>query len=205
MHLPRRVLAASALAAAALTTATGCTATNPQQTAEPYSPGAAAATTLGTVHVAGLFVASAGEGPAALVARIVNTGTDAATVEISDQGSSGLSGSFDVDPASTLDVGPTGEDGPEVDSLDSPPGTVLEMTIATGGRSTTVAVPVLDGTLEQYAPYVPTAAPSSSPSTTPTPEVTSSPSATGTRTGSPSPSRSASASPSGTASASATG
>ena len=193
MHLTRRALAVSAMALAALATASGCTATNAQQTAEPYSPGAAAATTVGAVHVAGLFVATDGEGPAALVARIVNSGDDAASVEISDEGDSGLRGSFTVEPSATLEVGPGGEQV-RVPDLAAAPGQVLQMSISTGGSSTTLAVPVLDGTLEPYAAYVPTATPTSSP----TASVTSSPTATGTRTGSPtasgSPSESSSAS-----------
>lgn len=193
MHLTRRALAVSAMALTALATATGCTATNAQQTAEPYSPGAAAATTVGAVHVAGLFVATDGDGPAALVARIVNSGDDAASVEIADEGDSGLRGSFTVEPSTTLDVGPGGEQV-RVPDLAATPGQVLQMSISTGGSSTTLAVPVLDGTLEPYAAYVPTATPTASP----TASVTSSPTATGTRTGSPSGSPSSSAAPSRT-------
>lgn len=198
MHLTRRALAVSAMALAALATASGCTATNAQQTAEPYSPGAAAATTVGSVHVAGLFVATAGDGPAALVARIVNSGNGPASVEISDQGGSGLSGSFTVDPSATLEVGPGGQQV-RVEDLDATPGQVLQMTVDADGSSTTLAVPVLDGTLEQYAQYVPTATPTSSP----TAAVTSSPTASGTRTGSPTASASSSAPRTTSASASA--
>lgn len=197
MHLTRRALAVSAMALAALATASGCTATNAQQTAEPYSPGAAAATTVGAVHVAGLFVATDGEGPAALVARIVNSGDDAASVEIADEGGSGLRGSFTVDPSATLEVGPGGEQV-RVPDLEATPGQVLQMSISTGGSSTTLAVPVLDGTLEPYAAYVPTATPTASP----TASVTSSPTATGPRTGSPT--GSPSGTPSATSSASRT-
>ncbi|PWJ51744.1 hypothetical protein SAMN06264364_12022 [Quadrisphaera granulorum] len=214
MHLPRRALAASALALASLTTATGCTATNAQQTAEVYNPGAAAAATLGTVHVAGLFVATDGEGPASLVARIVNSGTEAVSVAIADaSGSTGLTGTFTVDPASTYDVGPSGDDSVTVPSLDALPGQVVTMKVTAGSESTELAVPVLDGTLEQYAQYVPTATPTQtvapsptqepSASQSPTTRVTGSPSATGPRTGSPAPSSSAprTASPSPTESA----
>lgn len=197
MHLTRRALAVSAMALAALATASGCTATNAQQTAEPYSPGAAAATTVGAVHVAGLFVATDGEGPAALVARIVNSGDDAASVEIADEGGSGLRGSFTVDPSATLEVGP-GDEQVRVPDLEATPGQVLQMSISTGGSSTTLAVPVLDGTLEPYAAYVPTATPTASP----TASVTSSPTATGPRTGSPT--GSPSGTPSATSSASRT-
>lgn len=199
MHLTRRALAVSAMALAALATASGCTATNAQQTAEPYSPGAAAATTVGAVHVAGLFVATDGEGPAALVARIVNSGDDAASVEIADEGGSGLRGSFTVDPSATLEVGPGGEQV-RVPDLEATPGQVLQMSISTGGSSTTLAVPVLDGTLEPYAAYVPTATPT--PTASPTASVTSSPTATGPRTGSPT--GSPSGTPSATSSASRT-
>jgi len=195
VHLTRRALAVSAMALSALATASGCTATNAQQTAEPYSPGAAAATTVGAVHVAGLFVATDGEGPAALVARIVNSGDGAASVEIADEGGSGLRGSFTVEPATTLEVGPGGEQV-RVPDLEATPGQVLQMSVSTGDSSTTLAVPVLDGTLEPYAAYVPTATPTASP----TASVTSSPTATGTRTGSPT----GSPSPSATSSASRT-
>ncbi|MBC3760524.1 hypothetical protein ACUN7V_03950 [Quadrisphaera oryzae] len=202
MHLPRRALAASALALASLTAATGCTYTNAQQTAQSYAPGAAAAVSLGTVHVAGLFVAADGEGPASLVARIVNSGSDAVSVQIAGTGdASALSGTFEVQPASTYDVGPAGERTVTTSSLATPPGQVVTMKVTAGSDSADLAVPVLDGTLEQYAQYVPTPTPTSSP----TPLVTGSPSATGTRTGSPSASASSGRSATGAASETSSG
>ncbi|TXR56195.1 hypothetical protein [Quadrisphaera setariae] len=216
MHLPRRALAASALALASLTAATGCTYTNAQQTAASYAPGAAAAVSLGTVHVAGLFVATSGEGaPASLVARIVNSGNDPVSVRIAGTGeSSSLSGTFQVQPATTYDVGPAGEQTVTASSFSTPPGQVVTMEVTADGDTQQLAVPVLDGTLEQYAQYVPTATPTTTPtgspsgepsaSGSPTPRVTGSPSATGPRTGSPSTSptsaRSATAAPDGEAS-----
>lgn len=206
MHLTRRALAASALALASLTAATGCTYTNAQQTAASYAPGAAAAVSLGTVHVAGLFVATDGEGPASLVARIVNSGDDPVSVQIAGTGdSSSLSGTFDVEPATTYEVGPAGEQTVTASSFSTPPGQVVTMRVTAGSDSQELAVPVLDGTLEQYAQYVPTPTPTSSP----TPLVTGSPSATGTRTGSPSASgtsaRSATGAPGGDSSKTASG
>jgi hypothetical protein len=206
VHLTRRALAASALALASLTAATGCTYTNAQQTAASYAPGAAAAVSLGTVHVAGLFVATDGEGPASLVARIVNSGDDPVSVQIAGTGdSSSLSGTFEVEPATTYEVGPAGEQTVTASSFSTPPGQVVTMTVTAGSDSADLAVPVLDGTLEQYAQYVPTPTPTSSP----TPLVTGSPSATGTRTGSPSASgtsaRSATGAPEGDSSETASG
>ncbi|TNM59299.1 hypothetical protein FHN55_21435 [Streptomyces sp. NP160] len=206
MHLTRRALAASALALASLTAATGCTYTNAQQTAESYAPGAAAAVTLGTVHVAGLFVATDDEGLASLVARIVNSGDDAVDVQIDGTGdASSLSGTFAVQPATTYDVGPAGEQQVQSSSFGTPAGQVVTMRVSAGGDTQELAVPVLDGTLEQYAQYVPTPTPTSSP----TPLVTGSPSATGTRTGSPSASgtsaRSATGAPEGDSSETASG
>lgn len=206
MPLTRRALAASALALASLTAATGCTYTNAQSTAASYAPGATAAVSLGTVHVAGLFVATDGEGAAALVARIVNSGDDAVDVEIAGtEDASTLSGTFQVEPATTFDVGPAGEQQVRSTAFDVPPGQVVTMTVSAGGETSDLAVPVLDGTLEQYAQYVPTPTPTSSP----TPLVTGSPSATGTRTGSPSASgtdaRSATGAPEGDSSETASG
>ncbi|MGQ7295174.1 hypothetical protein [Quadrisphaera sp. KR29] len=206
MHLTRRALAASALALASLTAATGCTATNRQQTLDTYAPGAVASTSLGTVHVGGLFVAADGEGAAALVARIVNQGDDPVSVEISDQdGGSGLQGTFDVEPGTTYDVGPGGDDSVTASSFDQPPGQVITMRVSAGGQDRDLAVPVLDGTLEQFAQYVPTPTPTASP----TPRDTGEPSATGTRTGSPSASgtdaRSATGAPEGDSSETASG
>ncbi|MEH3078603.1 MAG: hypothetical protein PGN11_18390 [Quadrisphaera sp.] len=164
MHLPRRALAASALALASLTAATGCTYTNAQQTAASYAPGAAAAVSLGTVHVAGLFVATGGEGPASLVARIVNSGDDAVSVKIAGTGdASSLSGTFQVQPATTYDVGPAGEQTVTASSFSTPPGQVITMEVTAAGDTQQLAVPVLDGTLEQYAQYVPTATPTTTP------------------------------------------
>ena len=162
----QRALRAAALAAAALVLS-GCTYLNAQTTQEPYVPTDGQAVSLGDVRVAQLLVVSEEEGqPGRVVARIVNATPDEQRVTISGEG---LDETVTVPPQETVAVGEPGD--PEavdvvIDAVSGRPGQLVTLTLARegeGGETVEVGVPVLDGSLEQYAPYLPSAEPTTTP------------------------------------------
>ena len=131
----------------------GCSATNPATTTRDYAASDGVDVTLGDLDLGNLMVLAAEEGaPGTVLGSVTNTGGDSTTVQL------GL-----ADDATSLEVG-AGETvllGPEQEPVDLAavpvaPGALVELTVASeADGTTTVRVPVLDGTLEQYADLVP--------------------------------------------------
>ena len=162
----QRAVRAAAVLAASLVLS-GCTYLNPQTTQDPYVPTDGQAVSLGEVRVASLLIVSEAEGePGRLVARVVNGTAEEQRVTITGEG---LDESVTVPPQATVAIGEPGDpDALDVviDAVSERPGQLVELTIVRegeGGETLEVGVPVLDGSLEQYAPYLPTAEPTTTP------------------------------------------
>lgn len=145
------VVGAVALVAAAVLS--GCSATNPITTEMAYAASDGVRATLGDLTAENLLlVAAAADTPGALQGALTNRGDDDLEVELELDGDVAL---VPVPAGETVLLG--GEDGEEV-VLDTPgePGSTVEMTLTTDAAgSETVPVPVLDGTLPEYADLVP--------------------------------------------------
>lgn len=152
-----RSVAAAALALAGLTVA-GCSALSPITTSSPYNASDGVRVELGSSFTAeNLLVISAAKGrPGALVGGLTNHRADAVRVTLAAQGAG--TATVRVPAGATVLLGSASDDPIELDTVSVPPGAVLPMTISTpDGGSQTVSVPVLDGTLPQYADLVPSA------------------------------------------------
>jgi hypothetical protein len=145
------VVGAVALVAAAVLS--GCSATNPITTEMAYAASDGVRATLGDLTAENLLlVAAAADTPGALQGALTNRGDEDLEVELDLDGDIAL---VPVAAGETVLLG--GEDGEEV-VLDTPgePGSTVEMTLTTDAAgSETVPVPVLDGTLPEYADLVP--------------------------------------------------
>jgi hypothetical protein len=153
------VVGAVVLAAGALLS--GCSATNPITTSMAYAASDGVRTTLGELTAENLMlVAAAADGPAALQGALANNGDETLTVEIS-LGST--TERVRVGGHETVLIG--GERGEDlVFTTPVGPGAIAEMTLATDAAGeTTAPVPVLDGTLPEYADLVPEPEPTASP------------------------------------------
>ncbi|NUU18876.1 hypothetical protein HP550_16610 [Cellulomonas humilata] len=165
MTSPRpRTLRATALAAglavAGLVLA-GCSATNPMTTEDQYSASDGVRVTLGDVRASNLLVLSAAEGDVgSLQGGLVNESSEDRTVTLAvgDEQTT-----VELGPKETvlLGAGRAQEEGfAEVTfpAIEVPPGGLLPITVSTPeAGSVDVQVPVLDGTLPEYASAVPTA------------------------------------------------
>jgi len=144
---------AVSVALASAATLSACTNT---QTDKPYQPSDGIDVVVGDVKGINLLVLSGAKGdPGRLLGSFYNSGSDSATVTVGPEGVSAATVS--VDPSSTTQLGTEGTDDVVFDTTDVAPGAVLPVTVGVGDASETVSVPVLDGTLPEYATLVPTA------------------------------------------------
>lgn len=143
-----------ALAALAIA---GTVACSPIQTAEPYNASDGVRVQLGSSLTAeNLLIISAAAGePGALIGGLTNRSGDDVRVTLAATGTDDVT--VQVKAGVTVLLG-SEDDAPLVlGSVGVAPGAVLPMTISTpAGGSQQVSVPVLDGSLSEYADLVPT-------------------------------------------------
>ncbi|WP_208012559.1 hypothetical protein [Cellulomonas shaoxiangyii] len=175
-----RRLTALALASAAVLA--GCSATNQITTISDYPPSDGVAITVDEVRALNLLVVTEAEGaPGLLVGALSNTSGEDTTVTLTVEGGEAVE--VDVPSAGTVLMGGTDAPGRyrtaevPVAAVAAPPGGMTSVTISTpAGGSSSVSVPVLDGTLAEYAPLLEqlgaTPAPSGTPAPSPTPGET---------------------------------
>ncbi|MFC0644398.1 hypothetical protein [Cellulomonas phragmiteti] len=156
---PSRAAVAGLVAAAALAL-TGCSATNPITTLGEYDASDGAGVSVGGVRALNLLVVSAGEGePGALSGALTNRSADDEEVTLTVAGGEPVE--IAVAGGSSVLLGVT--DGPAryattdvpVAAVDTAPGGLTSVTITTsGGGTVELRIPVLDGTLPEYAPLL---------------------------------------------------
>ena len=176
----RRIVAlATGLTVAGLALA-GCSATNTIQSEKQYSASDGVRATIGDVRAVNLLVIASAHGkPGILTGGLVNDGADEQKVTITVGGADPVT--LPLASHQTLILGPNKDQDQapvNIAAVDTRPGGTTTTQIKTGtGGSTQLEVPVLDGSLPEYATLVPThAAAAASPSPTPTATPSPSPS-----------------------------
>lgn len=169
-HRARAAVAAAGLAAGLVLA--GCSATNPIQTQDQYDASDGVSVTLGDVRAANLMILTTGEGQEGVLhGALTNRGKEPVTVTVTfaEPGEGAATPTAD---AQTVDVpaggtvlltgaAATEDDDRTVDvrvgRTPAAPGDVAVVGVAvdTAGAET-IEVPVLDGTLPDYASAVPT-------------------------------------------------
>lgn len=153
--LAPRLVAAVALSAAVVLGTTGCTFMTHQATTIEYpaSDGVNVATTGGDVVVRNAFIIADEDGTAGnLVAAFINEGDKSATLDIDVAGEQL---SFRVPAGERVSLG-ADEEPLLIENLGVKPGATVEVLFVSGdGDVEPVHVPVLDGTLPEYADLVP--------------------------------------------------
>ncbi|WP_426594294.1 hypothetical protein ACPPVS_01975 [Cellulomonas sp. McL0617] len=158
----RRLRAATGLAVAGLAAAltlTGCSATNQMTTEKEYNSSDGVGAHVGDIKAINFLIASAAKGePGALLGALENSGSSDQSVTITlgtdDQ-------SVHVPAGQTVLLGaPGGNTDTDTtitfDSIPEPPGAVVPVTVATrDAGSVSLDVPVVDGTLPEYAGSIP--------------------------------------------------
>ncbi|MFV0286712.1 MAG: hypothetical protein ACK5IM_10070 [Demequina sp.] len=147
LTVPAR-LAAASLAAVALA---GCSYVNPITTHKNYSASDGTQLVVGDVSALNLIVLTAAEGsPATLIGTLVNDTDEDIAVEVSIDGET--STSLTVEADSTLKLGPQDGDAEVSGSATAAPGSIVVVGFTANlSEVDSVDVPVLDGTLPEYA------------------------------------------------------
>lgn len=141
----------------------GCTSTNPVQTETKYQSSDGVDIDVANLELRNILIISPGQGDAGvLLGSVINSGDAVATVDIE-----GADGSFsarvEAPAGEPVRLGP--DDGGtvvEIASTPAAPGEFVQVTVRSDGESAEDAIPVLDGSLEQYRPYLPAGASDSS-------------------------------------------
>lgn len=156
----RRPALAAALSGIVAVLAAGCTAFQPPTTSIPYNASDGVRVTVDDeVRADNLLVLAAAQGaPGTLLGALTNAGQDDSRVSLTSDGM--LVGTVRVPAGGTVLLGPGKDAEVSLGETTAPPGAVLPLQLATrAGGTAAVSVPVLDGSLPEYAPLVPTPAP----------------------------------------------
>ncbi len=182
-----------AIAAAAIgvgiLSVTGCGFVNAQQTSHQYSASDGVKADLGKLQLRNMLIVASGENqPGRVIGAVFNQSNSDATLSIS--GANGSQTEIPVKAMSETYLNDAA-DPAILSSAGVIPGGLTPVTIRSGSDSATINVPVVDGTLPEYAKYLPSPSPSASPSGSATPG------ATGTETSSATPSATSTSSAAG--------
>ncbi|WP_084079088.1 hypothetical protein [Demequina sp. NBRC 110057] len=147
LTVPAR-LAAASLAAVALA---GCSYVNPITTHKNYSASDGTQLVVGDVSALNLILITEDSGsPATLIGTLVNDTDEDIALDISIDGETTTSVTLEAD--STVKLGPEGDDTEVSGTATAAPGHIVDVAfVANTTDVESVEVPVLDGTLPEYA------------------------------------------------------
>jgi hypothetical protein len=115
-----------------------------------------------------LMVVSAAEGEAGnVLGALANETADDASFTLGAPGASPVT--VAVPAGGTVYLGTATGEAVQLDTVGAAPGDYVDATLTVGGDTKEFQLPVFDGTLPEYADYLPIAAASPSPSMSPTP------------------------------------
>lgn len=108
---------------------------------------------IGAIEVRSLLLVASAEGePARFLGTLVNSGDEAADVVLMDDDDT-VTVPVPAGGQATFDTSET-----IIATADDRPGSRVPVTVQVTGEGEELSVPIVDGTLEQYEPYVPDAA-----------------------------------------------
>jgi hypothetical protein len=185
-----------AMAAAALSIGllalTGCGYVNAQQTSHQYASSDGIRADVGPVQLRNMLIVSAGENqPGRVIGAVYNSSSK--DVKVTLKGAEGAQTEVPVKKNSYTLLNQSA-DAAILSTSGGKPGSLVDVQVTEDGTNVnkTVKVPVVDGTLKEYAAYLPGGAPSKSA----TPSQTATPGETGTHSETATPGESATATPS---------
>ena len=173
-----RVLVSIAVAASIALGTAGCEFMTEAGTTKGYNASDGVSTSVGAVDVRNALILTRNGGRARLVASLVNTADSGRRVTIEPKDHSSQSVTVVVPANSSVDLGSTAVDAPEVvfPHLDSKAGSLAPIYFTYSGASgKSIKVPVLNGAMEEYSTLLPTAPSSSTRTIAPTPTGTATP------------------------------
>ena len=168
-----RAAASVALAAAVALGLAGCNMISPQRTTMSYDASDGVSASVGDFELRNVLVLvdqQGAETPTSgkLVLTVVDAARKGGSIKVAAPGAATTITVPANQPVTTVGFG-EGAEQITIDGVDLAPGGLVELTFtAAGGSSETVAVPILDGTLAEYATLLPTAPAPEAPDATAT-------------------------------------
>jgi hypothetical protein len=152
----RKIVSALALSVAVLLGTTGCSFTHDVASLQDYAPSDGSQINIGAVKLRNFIYLTRGDGTGKLIGSVVNAGTKESTVTLQYSGfdSTVSTPEFVVPAGESYQFGATPENESLALSIEAKPGANVQIWVSVNGDSVKgLTVPVLDGSLEQYAPY----------------------------------------------------
>ena len=150
-----RLAASAALALGIAIGGSGCAMITYQATTEKYDASDGISADLGSIELRNVLVVSEDGEEGSLVAAVINTGEDDATVEF-EVVDSGERFEVDVDAGDVVSLGAADEDPLLIEDLGAEVGGLVTIYVQHGGEEgQELQVPVLDGRLSEYEDLAP--------------------------------------------------
>ncbi|MDP5226689.1 MULTISPECIES: hypothetical protein [Arthrobacter] len=168
----KRALAAAAMGVGLLAATTACSATSPQQTTHQYAASDGVNAQFADLKIRNAMVVSDGEkNPGRLLGTIFNGSASDVVVTVNGAEGSQTQVRVKANNEVSLDAG----DPAVLSTTGAKPGALVDLKFSGEGQNLTVQVPVLDGTIKEYRPFLPTPSPTATHATaTPMPTATES-------------------------------
>lgn len=170
-----RIAATVVLAASLLLSTTACTFLSPQSTLKKYDPSDGVGTAIGQVKVRNALLLTKDGQEASFLVNLINDGQTTVNVLIQYNGTTpdGSTGKVDtrvqLDPGAVKTFGSSDTRQLIFNGIDTKPGALFPVFVQYGSETgQQLLVPVLDGTLDEYATLMPSPSPTSTPTVAPT-------------------------------------
>lgn len=133
----------------------GCSLSRNVASLDPYSPSDGVVSDIGSLKARNLLLIKAEGTQAILIGSFVNSSNVAinANIQTLDQNDNRTVYQFEVGPKAKYDLGYGGNDGILLDIAEGP-GSMHTIFVSDGMSPIQLAVPVLDGSLEEYRPFL---------------------------------------------------
>ena len=133
----------------------GCSLSREIESLRPYAPSDGVQVDVEALKTRNLMFIRNEAGDAVLIGSFVNSTMDEVmgSIETTDADGNTLKFEFSVEPGGKFDLGYNGNPGLEL-TVSEIPGAMRNVFIASSGDPVGLLVPVLDGTLEEYRPFV---------------------------------------------------
>jgi hypothetical protein len=133
----------------------GCSLSREVASLDPYSPSDGVQIDLPEIKARNVLFISGGNGKAVLIGSFINATQNQVTAQIETMDADGklVVTEMVIEAAGKYDLGYNGNDGKEL-TLTEIPGSMHPIYLRVTGDPTRMLVPILDGTLEEYRPFI---------------------------------------------------
>ena len=153
-----RLAASVVLASLVIVVTSACTYLTPQATTAPYDPSDGVGASIGAVEVLNAIVLTDDGETGSLLINFANRGSTSTTVNVQYEDASGdkVDHSVHVNGNGVKSIGGEGNATIVMTGVDAPPGSLFPIFVQAGDQTgTQLQVPVLDGSMPQYAGLLP--------------------------------------------------